>query len=179
MTRDGALLLQARSDFAVYQHLASLDRSAMPECHALHYFQMCSEKVSKAAFGALGLVTDPFSHVAFSQIPYHMARRDAARALGYKSFHAYRAFLGRAAPLFRRVDELNPAVGLQMPAGAAKDGPNVEYPWQARDISGQATWIVPAGHGFELLSQMKRGGDAARMVDFVKRLLERFDAVFR
>lgn len=57
-----------RSDFAVYQHLIALDRADVPECHPLHYLPMADEKVSKAAFGALGIVTDPFSHVDFSHV---------------------------------------------------------------------------------------------------------------
>jgi hypothetical protein len=108
-----------------------------------------------------------------------LARRDVARALSYKNFNAYRDFLRRTAPLFRSVDELSPAVGLQVPGGAANDdGPNVEYPWEARDAAGTAIWIAPAENTFGLLAQIERGGDAARMVDFVSRLLERFDTVF-
>jgi len=158
--------------------MIALDRSVVPECHPLHYLQMATEKMSKAAFEALGVTTDLFSHVAFSHAPYHLARRDVARALGYKDFNVYRDFLRRAAPFFRRVDELSPSVGLQTPGGAATDGPNVEYPWQARNAAGALIWIAPAERGFGLLAQIERGGDAARMVEFVRTLLDRFDAVF-
>jgi len=178
VTRREALLRQARSDFSVYEYLTSLDRDAVPECHPLHFFQMCTEKLAKAAFDALGMTTDPYSHIAFSHVPSHLARRDVARALGFRSFHAYRDFLRRAAPLFRRVDELNPAVGQQMPAGGAGDGPNVEYPWEARNPDGYPTWIAPSEFNFRLLIQMERSGDAAKMLDFVRQLLDRFEAVF-
>lgn len=178
LIRRAALVRQARSVFAVYELLLAADRDAVPACHPLHYFQMATEKVAKAAFEALGIVTDRFSHVAFSQVPYHLAGRDVARAPGYPRFDAYRTFLARAAPLFRLTDELNPAVGLQVPGGGAQDGPNVEYPWEARDNAGAVTWVTPADHHFKLFGQMLRGGDAARMVEFVRRLLDRFDAVF-
>lgn len=178
MTRGQALVRQARSDFRDYQQLSELDRALVPECHPLHYFQMASEKVAKAAFGAMGIVADPFSHVAFSRVPQHMSRRDVARSSGDRNFHAYRDFLSRSAPLFRRIDELNPAVGLQVAGGGAKDGPNVEYPWEARNAAGVIDWFVPAEQNFRLLQQMKLGGEAAGMVDFVRRLLNRFDVVF-
>lgn len=178
MTRSQALLRQARSDFAIYTLLADFDRKLVAECHPLHYFQMATEKLAKAAFDALGMSADPYSHVAFSHAPYHLARRDVARALGFRSFHAYRDFLARAAPLFRAVDELNPSVGLQTPTGGSSGGPNVEYPWEARNLAGTQMWVVPSDSAFGLLAQMKRGGDAARMVDFVHRLLVRFEAVF-
>ncbi len=178
MTRREALLRQARSDFSVYVYLTSLDRETVPECHPLHFFQMCTEKLAKAAFDAMGMTADPYSHVAFSHVPSHLARRDVARALGFRSFHAYRDFMSRAAPLFRRVDELNPAVGQQIAAGGGKDGPNVEYPWQARDADGEPAWIAPSEYNFRLLIQMERSGDAAKMLDFVRQLLDRFEVVF-
>jgi hypothetical protein len=171
-------LQQARSDFAGFEYLSSFDRAAVPECHPLHFFQMSTEKLAKAAFDALGMTTDPYSHVAFSLVPNHLARRDVALALGYRSFHAYRDFLSRAAPLFRRVDELNPAVGQQMPAGGARDGPNVEYPWEARNPGGEPSWIAPSGYNFRLLFQMERKSDAEKLLDFVRRLLNRFESVF-
>ena len=37
---------QARSDWAVYLHLAALPEH--PRCHALHYLQMATEKLGKA-----------------------------------------------------------------------------------------------------------------------------------
>jgi hypothetical protein len=80
--------------------------------------------------------------------------------------------------LFRAIDELNPSVGLQQPGGGAKEGPNVEYPWRARDATGQETWIVPSEHSFGLAGKFTRSGDGATLVVFVRTLIERFDALF-
>jgi len=43
--RQRLYLVQARSDWAVYQLLKS-----QAICHRLHYFQMCTEKLAKAYF---------------------------------------------------------------------------------------------------------------------------------
>jgi hypothetical protein len=40
-----AFLTQARSDWQVFEHLYDSD---FPECHALHYLQMATEKLAKA-----------------------------------------------------------------------------------------------------------------------------------
>lgn len=177
MKQHDALLRQARSDYAVFELLEQEDRDDVPECHPLHFLQMATEKLAKAAFLALGVPIDRFSHVAFSHIPYQLVRSDIARSLGFRDFKAYRQFLIRAAPLFREMDELNPSVGLQMPGGGPKDGPNVEYPWEGREPDGTATWVVPAEHRFSLLNKLRRPGDAARMLVFVRTMLDRFDAV--
>ncbi|HZL37716.1 MAG TPA: hypothetical protein VFC78_20535, partial [Tepidisphaeraceae bacterium] len=129
-----ALLRQARSDLTVFDLLAA--HEDVPECHALHFLQMATEKLAKAAFLALGVPFDAFSHVAFSHLPRLLSRRDVAGALGHRTFLSYRTFLRRTAPLFRMIDELNPSVGLQT-SGSAKDGPNVEYPWEGRDPTGE------------------------------------------
>ncbi len=177
MKQHDALLRQARSDYAVFELLEQQDRDSVPECHPLHFLQMACEKLAKAVFLALGVPVDRFSHIAFSHIPYQLVRSDIAHKLGFRNFKAYRQFLLRAAPLFREVDELNPSVGLQTPGGGPKDGPNVEYPWEGRDPGGDATWIAPAEHPFHLLSKLRRRGDAARMLIFVRTLLYRFDGI--
>jgi len=178
MNRRTAFLRQARSDFAVFEHLARQERALVSECHPLHYFQMATEKLAKAALDAAGALTDPYSHVAFSKMPYRLARADVARVLGFNNTRAYRGFLARTAPLFRAIDELSPAVGPRHPGGGPQEGPNVEYPWASRDSRGHATWIVPAEHDFRLLTKLQRSGEGAQVRDFVRVLLERFEIVF-
>jgi hypothetical protein len=180
MEQHEAFLRQARSDFQVFEILREQDRSEVPECHPLHYLQMATEKLAKAAFMALGVdVGDRYSHVAFSHIPHHLCRRDVARALGWADFRAFQAFLRGAAPLFREIDELNPSVGPQQPGGAPQEGPNVEYPWRARDAAGEITWFAPTEHRFGLLDRLRHSSDGARQLQFVRLLLERFEGVFR
>jgi hypothetical protein len=140
---------------------------------------MGTEKLAKAAYIAAGATFDPYSHVAFSRFPQFLSRRDVALALGNKNFREFHAILRRLAPLCRQVDELNPSVGLQTAVGGTGDGPNVEYPWEARDRNSDLLWIAPAEHDFLLLDKLFRRGDAARMLALVRRLLDRFDEIFR
>lgn len=173
-----AYLAQARSDFQVFEFLLGAPRAAVPECHPLHYIQMATEKLAKAimlAMEADGF--DRFSHVAFSQLPYQLRRRDVARMLGWSNFKAYRQFLRRSAPVFRAIDELNPAVGTSEAAGR-RDAPNVEYPWPGRVATGQPIWHVPAETRFGLFTEMRRSETAILVIQFVRLLLERFDALF-
>ena len=178
MTKATAFLRQARSDFAAFLHLAAQDRTVIPECHPLLHLQMAAEKLAKAAYVAAGATFDPHSHVAFSRFPQFLSRRDVAQALGYANFREFHGVLRRLAPLFRQIDELNPSVGLQTPGGGATEGPNVEYPWEARGEDGQPLWVVPAEHDFLLLDKLFRRGDASRMLALIRRLLDRFDEIF-
>ena len=178
MTEHEAYLRQARSDFGVFQLLLEQDRDMVPACHPLHYLQMSTEKLAKA----IAIVSevsgfDRYSHVAFSLLPGLLSRADVSRKLGWKDFRAYQAFLKRAAPTFRAVDELNPSVGPRRPGGGSKEGPNAEYPWEARDDTTKLRWYVPADYPFRLIEQL-RSGDAAQVIQFVNGLLDRFEAVF-
>jgi hypothetical protein len=179
MTEAEAYRRQAQSDFRVYELLAGEKRADVPECHALHYLQMATEKIAKAAFLALQVEGfDKYSHVAFSELRRHLKRRDLAPKLAFRSFRSYRAFLKRAGSLFRRIDELSPAVGPQQPGGGPKEGPNSEYPWRARDDAGQVVWHVPAEHSFGLLAELEQTTRGAQVIDFVHTLIARFDGVF-
>jgi hypothetical protein len=174
-----AYLRQAQSDLQVFKLLAAQDRTDVPDCHPLHYLQMATEKLAKAAMLALEVEgLDRFSHVAFSQLSHQLKRPDMARKLGHQNFRAYRHFLIKATPFFRQIEELNPAVGTSHEGGGSKEGPNVEYPWPGRDLQGKRTWHIPSRHQFRLLSQLREDRDAVGILPFVERLMERFDAVF-
>lgn len=180
MKEHDAFLKQAQSDFVVFEFLRSLDRTLVPECHPLHYLQMSTEKLAKATFIAMGQsVGDRYSHIAFSHIPQHLARRDVASALGWDNFRRYQEFLRRTKPLFREIDELNPSVGAQLPDGSPPEGSNVEYPWRQRNAEGALVWSAPVDHDFGLLVRLRHHSDGVMLLDFVRTLLERFEVVFR
>jgi hypothetical protein len=178
MRESRAYLVQARGDMAVFDHLIAQDRAAIAECHPLHDLQMAGEKIAKAAFLAIGLRFDRYSHVAFSRLPYHLRRRDIAAALGWTRLDAFRSFLDRAAPLFRQIDELSPAVGPQRASGGAKQGPNTEYPWRPGIGAGDEGWSPPCLHVFGLLDRLQRTSDGRLARVFIERLIDRFDRVF-
>ena len=178
MTEHEAYLRQARSDFAVFQLLLEQDRDIVPACHSLHYLQMATEKLAKA----VAIVSevrgfDKYSHVAFSLLQNLLCRADVARKLGWGDFKAYQSFLKNSTPVFRAVDELSPSVGLGLPGGGSKEGPNSQYPWRARDSHGTFVWCVPAEHSFRLTEQL-RSGNAAQVIQFVNNLLDRFESIF-
>lgn len=116
---------------------------------------------------------DPgYTHEAFSLLRHHLKRRDVARALGYPNFSTFREFLDRSARLFHEIEALHPDV----PKNSG--GPNVEYPWEARDSRLAQVWQTPAAQEFSILIELQSSGDGTQLIDMIRRLLERFDAVF-
>lgn len=178
MTEQTAFLAQGLSDYRVFQILLDLDRNETPACHPLHYLQMATEKLAKAAMLALGQSSERLTHVAFSHIPYLLARNDIASRIGWANGKAFRQFLKKSAPIFREIDELNPTVGTQRSAVAAREQPNVEYPWCTRGAGGNRVWQAPASRRWPLIEQL-RSGIGAQVLQFVEVLLDRFDAVFK
>jgi len=178
MKQHEAYLKQARSDFQVFRLLLKQDRTEVPECHVLHYLQMATEKLAKAALLRVNPAFDPNTHVAFSQIPHQLRRADVAKTLGWRTFNDYRGFLIYASPLFHQIEELNPAVGPQRPGRGAMDHANVEYPWEARNAAGDLTWLAPAAQQFDILDKLQKSGSGVQLWLFVNRLIERFESVF-
>jgi hypothetical protein len=171
MTKSEAFLAQAISEFRVFELLLKQDRNQVPACHPGHYLQMSMEKLAKAALQRAG--HDPgYTHEAFSLLRRHLKRRDVARALGYSNFSTFRDFLDRSARLFSQVEALHPDV--------PKDsgGPNVEYPWEARNASLEATWEAPAAHEFLILKDLQGTSDGNQLISMIRLLLERFETVF-
>ena len=120
MTEADAFVRQAQSDFAAFELLVARDRSEIPSCHALHYLQMATEKLSKAVFLSLGVPYQQRSHVAFSLVLAHLNRADMAIKLGWPEFKGYQRFLRRCRRLCRAIEELNPAVGSQATGGSTQ-----------------------------------------------------------
>jgi len=178
MTEHEAFRRQAASDFALFELLASGQRAAVAECHPLHYLQMATEKLAKAAFIALGAEGFArYSHVAFSHLRQGLKQRAFAERLGFSTWTSYRAFLDGTAALCREIDELNPSVGPQRVGGGPQEGPNCEYPWRGRDASGVERWHTPAEHRFGLLDRLQRQAAGTQLIGFIRRLIERFDEV--
>jgi hypothetical protein len=171
MTKSEAFLTQAASDFPVFALLLQQDRDQVPSCHVCHYLQMAVEKLAKAALQRTG--GDPgYTHEAFTRLRPHLKRRDVARKLGYADFSAFREFLDRSAGLFERIEALHPDVPKNI------EGPNVEYPWEARDDRQVFVWHAPVGYGFPVLKELQNTRDGAQMVSIIRLQIERFGSVF-
>lgn len=160
MTKSEAFLRQAQSDFQVFELLLGCDREKIPECHPLHYLQMCTEKLAKAAI----VLHDP----TFSERQTHepaqrffqvLNRREVAAALGW-DWPGYQRYL-------RQISQAYVLVGGLCPAGHVV---NSEYPWQ----DGQ-TWVAPAKHPFGVLADL--AVSEVSLVHFVRVTIEQFEAL--
>jgi len=168
-----ALLAQAKSDLEVFHLLVGFDRTRVPACHPLHYLQMATEKLAKAVHRRLDIrPADRLSHMAFSQIPHHLRRRDVALALGWDQFSQFRGFLRNIHGLCRSIETLSPAVGS---AGSSLDAPNVEYPWRVWQQQRFAGWRVPAHETFSTLELVEKTVFGVQFYRFLHRLIDRFD----
>jgi hypothetical protein len=181
MTQAEAYFVQAKSDLDVFEALAAMDRTTIPECHPLHYLQMAAEKIAKAICLAWGipLRADGYSHVAFSSLPQHMKTkwRHVARALNKRDRDDLRSFLDRAQWHMREIEELCPAVGPRGSGCAAPKGANAEYPWEGASGDGATAWHAPATWRFRLLvgSDGKRTYGLVQAHHVTKLLVSRFD----
>lgn len=132
-----AFLLQARSDFAIFQRL---NDSPTDYCHRLHYMQMATEKLAKSLLSPPHSDPPEASHAAFVRMLQVLkTRKDVRRQLGFRHTAAYRAYLDSLLELASRVERLAPSL-------AGPNEPNPEYPW--RDSKTQDV-IVPAQFAFD------------------------------
>jgi hypothetical protein len=166
VNRREAFLEQARSDLTAYDELCR-SKSLSP-CHQLHYLQMLTEKIARAARMSAGVSNaNEMSHKAFSKLAAILGRSDYAAKRLEMDKTSYRHFLRRAHDIARDIEQLAPAIGT---------GPNVEYPWEGRDAEGEMTWHVPAKYPFPVYLRLRQA-DGANLLKLVRILIEDFDAV--
>ena len=181
MTQEEAFLRQARSDYSVFERLRAEDRSAVPECHVLHYYQMATEKLAKAL---LARSAQPVGrkHVAFTRVAAVLeGRDDVLKAIGCPEPREMGRFLARAEPMFRQVEGLSPKVAgdaAQASGLQHEQGRNVEYPWWELHPSTGQEWVAPADHTFHAFQTITvRSGDGLRMQTLVRRLLDNYERI--
>ncbi len=142
MTWCEAYLLQARSDWQVYQ---ILQQQPVEECHSLHYLQMATEKLGKAFLIAGGnapalVHTSHKAFVRFLQVAAY--NPDLQRQLRMTR-QQLRAHVRLLLPIADEIERLAPAL--------AYGGPNAEYPWETPAGIVQ----VPAIYRFTLNNQLR------------------------
>jgi hypothetical protein len=152
-------LVQARSDWQVYRLLKS-----QPNCHRLHYFQMCTEKLAKAYFwkspgaGNLG-------HAAFVKFVRAMATRPkVASKLGFDNTVSFGEWIKDVSDLAYELERLAPAL--------AGDGPNPEYPWPRHNPA-----HAPVEHDFQAWRHMQSANGRCLWL-MIDKVLEDFDQWF-
>src|SRR5687768_10576986 len=128
-----AFLRQAYSDFVMFQKLHVAEQ--IPSCHALHFFQMATEKLAKALM-ATKLDPPPRTHHAFLKF-LRICRSDSDLMQTFQMKSAqYRSYIQSLLPLAQQIEML-------APASAGLNLPNPEYPWQAG-----SNIIAPADYPF-------------------------------
>ena len=132
-----AFLLQARSDFAV---LIKLNKSAVEDCHRLHYLQMAAEKLGKAMLSRPGSMLPPVTtHAAFARMLQVLkSSPEVRRHLGFNDPAIFKRYIDSLLPLAERIERLAPAL-------AGMKQPNPEYPW-ADAVVGEV--FAPAAFAF-------------------------------
>lgn len=164
MNRAAAFLKQARSDFSAYELLQ--ERGA-EMCHAMHYLQMATEKLSRAA----GMrIREPWSetnsHAALVKaLQLLKAQPRAVEVFANGSYDTMRATVNQALPAAYAIQSLAPQI--------AGDSANPEYPWENKADPGH--WIPPCDYSFISVTQMPY---FAQLVRLMQSMLDHFDEVF-
>jgi len=165
MIWDNAYFEQAQSDWDTYQMIAN---NACPACHELHYLQMTTEKLGKAALLRSGI---PFAHVrgthrAFVRFLQIASRNSRLQRAFHMNARQWRAYIRGILPLAEQIQRLAPAL--------AADGPNAEYPWQD-PATGQV--MTPASYNFPV-AQNLRGPNGHKLLRLIHILFNQFDKFF-
>ncbi|MGB0386941.1 MAG: hypothetical protein ACPGWR_19170 [Ardenticatenaceae bacterium] len=162
---DNAYLEQAKSDWETYQVLSKHSRSA---CHELHYLQMTTEKLGKAALLRKGI---PLEHVRGTHKAFVRALQMASKNRGLQQVFGInarqlQAYIRGILPLARQIERLAPALAI--------DGPNVEYPWED-PITGNV--YAPTSYHFLVTEHLNRP-NGRKLLRLIHILLDQFDRFF-
>lgn len=163
--RESALCRQAESDLRVALCLLGGRHEV---CHAIHYFQMASEKIGRAiriSGGQYGASAK--THVAIVKaLRLIMSHPKSAAVLMRGDSPRLKGWIEQVLPLARSIERVAPAV--------AGNGENAEYPWMLSDGS----WTPPSDHDFRTISSLLRSSQGNRYVDLLKSLTTRFHELF-
>lgn len=163
-----AFLIQAHSDWDTYQILKT---SPCADCHGLHYLQMATEKLAKAAM----LRTRHYDlnyvskhHEAFTEFLRIQGRNANLQKLAGMTPRQLNSHIKSMLPIAQELEYLAPAV-----ATAKGTKVNVEYPWASSPTQIRA----PADYNFPLMQQLA-GSTGRSLLRLVELMLNRFDRLF-
>jgi len=160
-----AYVEQARSDWDTGKVVTATKGCAA--CHWLHYLQMTTEKLGKAALLRSGgdLEAIKTSHKAFVRFLRVAARSPSLRQmLGY-NVQQLKAYVDEVLPIAEGIERLAPAL--------AQQGPNAEYPWETP----AGAIVAPASHNFSVLEDLRKP-QGRKLLRLILRVLDNFDAIF-
>jgi len=159
-----AFLEQARSDWQAYHFV---DHSTLQPCHALHYLQMATEKLAKAALLAGGMKPDELrnSHLAFTKFLRLAFRNRNLRLEMGMTGTQLRMHFANALPIADAIERLAPAL--------AGGGVNPEYPWESPNGIVHAPTIYP----FDLTQDLSAPKGVNLLKD-ISLMLRKFEQLF-
>lgn len=162
-----AYLSQSRSDFKLFLFLSSTED--IETCHALHFLQMATEKLSKGVMllnGNKTLADISSTHsVLVDMMKLLDKNRDISKMLGFSKTDRMREYIKGLIPEADRIEKSAPAL--------SQNGVNTEYPWLAPN----RTVIAPADYEFQEWNP-QRWPRQRNFLDFISRLLEQAESIF-
>jgi len=162
---DNAYLEQARSDWKTYNIIEEYSDAA---CHGLHYLQMTTEKLGKAALlrsGSSKLDSVQQNHRGFTSLLRMVSRSSALQYEFKMNSSQLKQHIQEMLPVAYVVEHLAPAL--------ANKGPNAEYPWETptREV------ICPASFVFPVVQEL-RSPKGLKLLKLITTLLNKFDSFF-
>lgn len=159
-----AYLEQARSD---WEMRSLMEENSVADCHCLHYLQMATEKLAKAALLRGGAKPEDLkkSHKAFIRFLRSSAKSPSLRQTFGFSARQLQESINGALPIAAEVERLVP--------GRDQLGSNAEYPWETP--SGEV--VVPASYEFPIVEELRRP-QGRKLLKLIAIILDRFDAFF-
>jgi hypothetical protein len=151
-----AFITQARSDWEIYQEL----KDNYSQCHELHYLQMTTEKLSKAALAA-----PPKSHQVFLKFLRSTLHNSRIRNELAENPNQYRAIINEILPIAQKIEQLAPAYD-----GVAS---NSEYPWMQPDGSVAS----PSTHNFPIWDELKTVS-GRKLLNLISELVDKFEKFY-
>ncbi len=155
---------QARSDYQVF--IRFRDIGGFEPCHALHYLQMATEKISKA-YSWRDDTPPKMSHTGFRMFLKLLtknnrqeSRNRLASIFGFSRFSDFEGRIKAAFEVAYELERLAPAL--------AGDGPNPEYPWPHA-----APQFAPMAYEFPVWKALTTS-KGRELMKFLKSAVEQF-----
>jgi hypothetical protein len=165
-----AFILQCRSDWRIYNEILvdpSRNKNVIDSCQKLHYLQMTTEKLGKAALLKSGNKIDEVckSHLAFVKFLRSTKKNQKIANIIGMSLVQYGEHINSLLPLATKIERLVPGINNQ--------GVNPEYPW----LDNSGVVISPTSYKFMEFSEISQPS-GARLLRIINLLIINFERIY-
>jgi hypothetical protein len=170
-----AYLKQARADFSMFLQLK--DDEDVNLCHALHFLQMATEKLSKAALlfgGGFRLKDVSSTHLVFVEMLIKFKKHSGlANRLGFAGKGR-----GDTAALEKHIQSLLPlAHWIEQLVPTSESTPNCEYPWLVpTNLPPDERVVAPCDHLF--VDWQPTELKLIRLLSLIRQILDNAEDIF-